>query len=83
MRYYLFDESKCNQCGPKIRRLRKAMNMSQEKMAGKCQIAGLNVNQKAISRTETGKRIVPDYELLFYSEFFGVPITELFESIDI
>lgn len=83
MRFYLFDESKCNQCGPMIRGLRKARKLSQEKLAGKCQIAGLNLNQKAISRTETGKRIIPDFELLFYAEFFDVPITALFESIDI
>ncbi len=83
MRFYLFDESKYNQCGSTIRRLRKARKLSQENLAGKCQIAGLNVNQKAISRTETGKRIIPDFELLFYAELFDVPITALFESIDI
>jgi transcriptional regulator with XRE-family HTH domain len=63
-----------------IRRLRKAQKMSQEILAGKLQVAGLNLNQKSISRIETGKRVVPDYELIYFSEVLNVPITALFET---
>jgi transcriptional regulator with XRE-family HTH domain len=80
MKLYLFDDTRCNQCGTMIRRLRKAQKMSQEILAGKLQVAGLNLNQKSISRIETGKRVVPDYELIYFSEVLNVPITALFET---
>lgn len=51
--------------------------MSQEELAAKIQLAGLNLNQKAISRIETGERVVPDFELLYFSEVLGVPINAL------
>lgn len=46
-------------------------------MAAKLQLAGLNLNQKAISRIETGDRVVPDFELLYFAEIFRVPVTAL------
>ncbi len=70
----------CNQCGAIIRMLRCRLDLSQEELAAQLQLAGLNLNQKAISRIETGKRVVPDYELLFFSKFFSVPVIFLLES---
>ena len=81
MRLYLYDDSRSNQCGLMIRKLRKAQKLSQEKLAGRLQVAGLNLNQKSISRIETGKRVVPDFELIYFSEVLNVPITALFEAI--
>ena len=52
--------------------------MSQEDLATALQLIGLNINQKAISRIETGERVIPDYELLYFSKVFEVEITELF-----
>lgn len=66
-----------NASGQKIRELREAAGMSQEELAAKIQLAGLNLNQKAISRIETGERVVPDFELLYFSEVLGVPIDAL------
>ena len=51
-----------------------------EQLAAKVQLAGLNLNQKAISRIETGDRVVPDYELIFFSEALGVPIEQLLSA---
>lgn len=66
-----------NASGQKIRELREAAGMSQEELAAKIQLAGLNLNQKAISRIKTGERVVPDFELLYFSEVLGVPIDAL------
>ena len=38
------------------------------------QITGLDITQKAISRIETGDRIVADYELEYLADALGVTI---------
>ena len=48
--------------------------ISQERLAYKIQIAGLDITQKAISRIETGDRIVADYELEYLADAIGVTI---------
>ncbi|NCB53191.1 MAG: helix-turn-helix domain-containing protein, partial [Clostridia bacterium] len=41
-------------------------------MAAKLQLAGLQMGQMAVSRIETGKRVVPDFELPVIAEVLGV-----------
>lgn len=65
MKIYKYGGGRCNASGPQIKALREAAGLSQEQLAAKIQLAGLNLNQKAISRIETGDRVVPDYELIF------------------
>ena len=78
MKIYKFENGQCNVCGNKIRELREAVGMSQEGLAAALQLLGLNLNQKAVSRIETGIRVIPDYELLYFSKVFRVPIAEFF-----
>ncbi|MBR1568234.1 MAG: helix-turn-helix transcriptional regulator [Lachnospiraceae bacterium] len=78
MKLYHFQNGLCNTCGSKIREFRENNRMSQEDLATALQLIGLNINQKAISRIETGERVIPDYELLYFSKVFEVEITELF-----
>ena len=77
MKIYKHKDGRCNASAPQIKALREAAGLSQEQLAAKVQLAGLNLNQKAISRIETGDRVVPDYELIFFSEALGVPIEQL------
>ena len=77
MKLYKYSNGKCNISGVKIRELREVSNLSQEQLAAKLQLAGLNLNQKAISRIETGERVVPDYELLFFAKIFNVSVLDL------
>lgn len=79
MKLYRYDGGRCNASGEKIKELREAAGLSQEQLAAKIQLAGLNLNQKAISRIETGERVVPDFELLFFSEVLEVPIDKLLD----
>ena len=51
--------------------------MSQDQLAAKLQTEGLGVNQNSISRIETGKRIVADYELRAIAHVLNVPIDVL------
>ena len=57
-----------------IRAARVRLGLSQEELAAKLQLLGLQIGQMAISRIETGKRLVPDYELPLLAEVLGVTI---------
>ena len=43
------------------------------------QVEGVILNQKAISRIETGERVIADYELLTFSRVLGVPVDALLQ----
>ncbi len=77
MKLYKYCNGRSNASGQKIKELREAAGLSQEQLAAQIQLAGLNINQKAISRIETGDRVVPDFELIFFSEVLAVPICAL------
>lgn len=63
---------KCNISGGRVKAARIKNKMSQEELAAKMQLAGLQMGQMAISRIETGKRLVPDFELPILAEALGV-----------
>lgn len=66
--------NQCNICGQNVRKLREEKKMSQDQLAAKLQTEGLGVNQNSISRIETGKRIVADYELKILAQVLNVPV---------
>ena len=61
-----------------VRAARERAGLSQEQLAARLQLEGLNLSQKAISRIETGDRIVAAFELLFLAKSLGVTVYELF-----
>ena len=64
----IYDYHGKNNCsGARICQRRKALGLSQEQLAAKLQLAGLEMTQRAISRIETGLRVVPDYEIAFFA----------------
>ena len=69
--------NQCNICGQNVRKLRESKKMSQDQLAAKLQTEGLGVNQNSISRIETGKRIVADFELQALARVLGVDINDL------
>ena len=68
-----------NLCGKNVARFRNLLadHPSQEKLAAKMQLKGLNINKNAIQRIECGKRMVTDRELDAFSQIFNVPVDEL------
>ncbi|MCD8242087.1 MAG: helix-turn-helix domain-containing protein [Lachnospiraceae bacterium] len=80
MKIYHYANGTCNASGAQIKRLREEAGWSQEQLAARTQLAGLNLNQKAISRIETGERVIPDYELLYFSEIFQVSVETLLKE---
>ena len=63
---------KGNISGSRIKEARINRDLSQEALAIKLQLLGLQLGQMAISRIETGKRVVPDFELPLLAEALGV-----------
>lgn len=71
MKLYDF-HGRYNCSGERIREQRRALHLSQEQLAAKLQLAGLDATQNTISRIEAGLRIVPDFELPFFADALGV-----------
>ena len=70
LKLYRYTDGKCNASGSIIRELREKAGLSQEQLAARLQLAGLELNQKAVSRIETGDRVVPDFELIFFLKYW-------------
>ena len=62
MKIYDFNGKK-NICGAKIKSARKKQGLSQENLAARLQVEGINIERDSISRIEIGTRFVADYEL--------------------
>ena len=69
MRKFQF-EGKNNVSGDRIRQLRVLARLSQAELAIKVQTEGAIVEQDVISRIESGRRLVTDYELLVLTRIF-------------
>jgi transcriptional regulator with XRE-family HTH domain len=70
MKLYWYKD-RCNISGIKIHERRTEAGLSQEQLAVRLQLAGLSLTQRQISRIEIGKRLVADYELIFFARVFG------------
>ncbi len=70
-------KGKYNISGRQVRSIRRRSGLSQEKLAIRLQLAGLNITQKTISRMENGKRIIADYELSFLADALNVTVYDL------
>ena len=71
MRIYTPD-GRCNLSGERVREARLRLGLSQDALAIKLQRLGLQIGQMAVSRIETGKRLVPDFELPILAEALDV-----------
>ncbi len=65
-------DGKCNCCGERVRVAREKLKLSQEQLAARIQLRGHALSQKAVSRVETGERIVPDFEVPLFAQALGV-----------
>lgn len=70
-------DGKCNIAGSRIKAARDIAGISQEQLAAKIQLSGLSITQKAISRIETGDRVVADYELQYFANALNVTVYHL------
>ncbi len=79
MKIYTY-KGRCNAAGPRIRFLRERLDISQAQLAARMEVNGITLNQKAISRIETGDRVIADYELATFAKVFSVPMERLLDE---
>ncbi len=65
-----------NISGNKLKELRKKSKMSQQDLAKKLQLEGIDLTSKEISKIETNKRLVQDFELFAFAKIFKVTSDE-------
>lgn len=68
-----------NLVGPQVKKLRKALNWSQNDLAIELQKIGHDVGKNAIQEMEAGKRFVTDIELKALKEVLQVSADELLQ----
>ena len=68
-----------NVSGKKLRELRKLNKMSQQELAAKLQLEGIDLTSKEISKIEKNKRLVQDFELFAFAKIFKVS-ADIFNS---
>lgn len=73
MRIYDYDGRK-NICGDRVREARIKQRITQEDLAARLQVAGVNIERNSVSRLETGNRFVSDFELLILSQVLNVNV---------
>lgn len=79
MKIYLPD-GRLNRCGGHVREARLRLELTQDELAARLQVVGLPLGQLAVSRIETGKRIVPDFELPYLAEALNVTTAWLLDK---
>lgn len=76
MKKILFDNRK-NVIAGQLKLCRVRAGLSQEQLAAKMQIMGVNIDQQMISKIERNDRIVTDYELACFSVILKTDLTTL------
>lgn len=66
-----------NISGENVKHLREARKLSQEQLATLMQLKDVQMSQKAISRLESGVRIITDYELMILAKVLNVDVESL------
>lgn len=65
-------EGKSNASGDRVRIAREKTGITQSQLAARLQVEGIQLNQKAISRIETGERVIADYEVIYLAKALNV-----------
>ena len=70
-----------NLIGKRIAELRKRDHISQRKLADRFQLIGIDIDKNVITRIETEKRFVTDFEIKAFAEIFNVSYEYLIDGI--
>lgn len=79
---------KNNICGKWIKYVRKGLydkqhpKMTQEELTARLQVLGLRIDRTALSRIESGERILSDIEVACFASALNVPLDFLFFGVD-
>ena len=67
-----------NVIGQNIVKFRQQRRWTQEELAAKLQLVGCNITPGVLARIESGRCIVTDTQIVFFSEVFDLPIEQLY-----
>ncbi len=71
-----------NLIGERLRLLRTTAKLSQRDLANRLQLIGIDMDKNVITRIETNKRYVTDFELQALKEIFNVSYDYLIDGIE-
>lgn len=71
-----------NISGSILKELRLKSNLSQQNLAEKLQLLGIELTSKEISKIENDSRLVQDFELFAFAKIFNVPADEFNKKMD-
>ena len=77
----IIDGEEMNMIGGRVRELRIAKGLSQQKLSDKLETMAIYICRGSISRIEDKQRTVTDIELYGLSKVLDVPMESLFEGI--
>ena len=69
-----------NLIGERLKNLRATKNLSQRDLARELQLIGIDMDKNVITRIETNKRYVADFELQALKEIFNVSYDYLIDG---
>ena len=69
-----------NLIGERLKELRKINNLSQRDLARELQLIGMEMDKNVITRIETNKRYVTDFELQALKQIFNVSYDYLIDG---
>lgn len=67
-----------NVVGPQIRKVRGKLELTQESLAARCQLVGLDISRSTMGQIEARLRYVTDEELIVLASLLGVTADELY-----
>ncbi len=71
-----------NLIGERLKILRNKATLSQRDLANRLQLLGIDMDKNVITRIETNKRYVADFELQALKEIFNVSYDYLIDGIE-
>ncbi len=69
-----------NIIGPQVRTLREQKGMTQDQLAARCNIVGLNISRGTLAKIEAKVRRVTDSEVALLAKALRVGVAELYKE---
>ena len=70
-------KGKSNFLGKLIAKERKSQKLSQNQLASKMQLLGVNIGKNDISKIESGNRLKKDFELIAIKDILNIDLTNI------
>ncbi len=69
-----------NNIGPQVRNLREQKGITQDQLAARCNVLGLNVSRGTLAKIEAKVRRVTDSEVALLAKALRVEVAELYKE---